>query len=224
MGGMNSGRVADFMEQRPQVEDAVILDIPLLRAHDALVEGARGVLCWERSKATFQAENDVLVLDYTTKGMQVHQRIAWSRIPLEWNNGTYRLALHCSDCGRRGYKLYLSRKPRFLCRACQDLVYELQMLHPGGLPYRLMSSIKEGAKMTVRAQRKRHRKGSAGVGKRHDVLPFPRFFSAVPAPLPHPSPERRPRTAEQAVADMQKRVELMRRRSSIPPRPRAWWE
>jgi len=146
MGGMNSGRRPDLWEQRPQVEDALIIDIPLLRAHDALTSGTHGVLHWTGSKrqCAFQTHGDELTLTYAIKGCAYRQSIRLATIPLWWNNRTSRPCLLCSQCGRRGYKLYLSRRqPYFLCRRCQGLVYEVQATHYSGLCYALLRGMKE---------------------------------------------------------------------------------
>jgi hypothetical protein len=163
MGGINSGRRPDVWERRPQVEDALIIDIPLLRAHDALTSGTHGILHWTRSKSecAFLTHGDELILAYALKGRAYQQSIHLAAIPLRWNNGTSRTCLLCSQCGRRGYKLYLSRRqPYFLCRVCQGLVYELQAPHYGGLCYallRVMRAERRYASRWERAYRRKHK-------------------------------------------------------------------
>jgi hypothetical protein len=116
MGGINSGRRPDLWEQRPQVEDALIIDLPLLRAYDALTSGTHGVLHWisSKSECAFQTHGDELTLEYAVKGCAYRQSIRLAAIALWWNNGTSRPCLLCSQCGCRVYKLYLSHRQGIL--------------------------------------------------------------------------------------------------------------
>lgn len=167
MGGMNSGRRPKSRNSLPQVEDALILDIPLLRAYDAFTPGASGVMQWADGRACmqYQSSGENITFSYTVKERNeviwwtYSQCVKLTTVPLSWNNGTSRPALFCPECGRRGYKLYLSRKPYFLCRVCQGLIYEAQTIHFGGLAYQLLRGFKEERKFHEVWKRAQARKG-----------------------------------------------------------------
>lgn len=148
MGGINSGRRPGMWDARPQVEDALILDISLLRAYNAFTTGVCGVMHWAdgRGCMNFQSYGDSITFSYIVRGQEYQQYVTLTTVPLNWNNATSRLALLCTECDRRGYKLYLSRKPYFLCRVCQSLVYEAQTVHYGGLCYAYLRIMKEERK------------------------------------------------------------------------------
>jgi hypothetical protein len=145
MGNYNSGRRPEIWDPRPQVEDANVIDIPLLRAYNALTPGNAGLLTWPdgKSRAGFTYDGETLTLDYSIKGQAYRQFIQVASMQLKLNHAPRRTCLLCPECGYRGYKLYLSRKPRFLCRKCQGLTYELQTYRHGSLCYMLLQSIKE---------------------------------------------------------------------------------
>jgi len=146
MGGINSGRRPDVWEQRVQVEDALVLDIPLLRAHGALSTGTKGLLTWKERPSTVEfaaRPSGRILLHYGRREHAYFQVITIEHIPLHWHHGTFRLALVCMQCGRRGYKLYLGRTPYFLCRRCQDLIYELQTVHYGSLCHVIVATARE---------------------------------------------------------------------------------
>ena len=154
MGGTNSGRHPELWDPRGQVEDALVLDAALLRRSGAFAVGV-GTLKWESSRAAFRCDGERLTLIYTTRGQEYCQHIRLSSIPLNWRRWhSTRPALLCSECGYRGYKLYLSkRQPYFLCRRCQGLIYEIQTYNSRGLCHALLQSIKAERKVMVRCKR-----------------------------------------------------------------------
>jgi hypothetical protein len=160
MGGLNSGRRPEIWDPRPQVEDALLLDIPLLRSYDALTSGAHGVMQWteKRGCIAFHTHGDMITFDYAIRGRAYQQSIQFAAIPLHWSHSTARPCLFCSACQRRGYKLYLSRRPYFLCRGCQGLVYEAQTLHFGGLCYAYLRSLKEERRFEAWWKRRKNKK------------------------------------------------------------------
>ena len=165
MGGMNSGRQPDLWGSRPQVEDALILDIPTLRKFGALTDGAKGTLVWmnNRGELGFQMSGDTLRLDYAVRGQPYRQFIRLVPMRLKLNNNPSRICLLC-ECGYQGYKLYLSRtKPCFACRKCQNLIYEAQTVHHGGICYLLIQAIKEERRFHAQWQREHQGRGKKQV-------------------------------------------------------------
>jgi hypothetical protein len=157
MGNYNSGRRPEIWNPRAQVEDALILDIALLRAHDALSAGSQGVIQWPdaKSRASFCRQGETLTLDYSIRGQAYRQHVQLTTMVLSLNHAPHRTCLLCSECGRRGYKLYLSKlKPFFLCRKCQNLCYEQQTYNSRGLCYMLYQGIRRERKYVMKLARK----------------------------------------------------------------------
>lgn len=124
MGGMGSGS----WNARPSTRSALRLDIRAIHREGYLEPGTRATYTWgkgDRSSSiafvvTGDDHADALHLLYTSKGVEVEQRI-----PLEWtpcNFGGERPWALCPRCSRRIAVLW--SRGRFYCRKCHGLAYQ----------------------------------------------------------------------------------------------------
>jgi len=62
MGNINSGRRREMFGPRPQVEDAALLDIAMLRKAGALTDGALGLIHIGQGSLIFSTQGDIVTL------------------------------------------------------------------------------------------------------------------------------------------------------------------
>jgi hypothetical protein len=149
--------------RRPQVEDALVLDLALLRKSGALTSGARGELRFTELDsimmeclcgiAGYENQGGVITLYYGVSGKPYMQVLDLQPMQLYIHAQPSRLCLMCPRCRYRGYKLYLSQQPYFLCRTCQNLNYELQTAHYGSLSYLYLQSVRREREHYLRWKR-----------------------------------------------------------------------
>lgn len=125
-GGWNAKGLATTAEART-------LDVNGLRRAGALEPGWRGGWQWTRdgeriADVRVESEDGAVTLVYRWRRgegpwQDVRERVAVSWAPCRF--GGQRPFLHCPRCDRRAVKLY-TIGARFLCRACNRLVYPSQ--------------------------------------------------------------------------------------------------
>lgn len=134
MGGIGSGSWCRW-DARYTTQDAHSVDIRYLKQHGFLRGGVSGALRWscndeETGSIRFRTESDRLVLNYRYRASE--DEWEWLEYPVYFdqtpcNYGGIRKWFLCPnrECGRRVAVLYAVGK-YFLCRHCQDLVYQSQ--------------------------------------------------------------------------------------------------
>lgn len=134
MGGMGSG--GHNRTGRSTTAEARALDVNSLRRAGALEPGRCGGWQWTHdgqrvADIRLEATLGAVTLVYRWRRadgpwQEVRERVAVTWVPCRF--GGERPFLHCPRCGRRGVKLY-AVGARFLCRACNQLVYPSQREH-----------------------------------------------------------------------------------------------
>jgi hypothetical protein len=138
MGGSGSGRWYRW-DKKDTVEDCRSLDVNRWNRERMLRPGTSSSWYWMRNgekqaSIGMNAVADALELSYTISPNTDRAEEVRYRVPLTWTPCAYggkRPWFVCPGvvngrrCGRRVGKLYLHGK-YFLCRHCQDLVYECQ--------------------------------------------------------------------------------------------------
>ncbi len=136
MGGWGSGRQCRSDSKR-LAEEAMPLDIRLIKRKNLLIPGARLNIEWSKGgivQSSIKAliYEDYLTLQYTyNKTENVSQKIYFTYTPC--NYGEKRVWFSCPFCGKRCAVIYSGGK-HFACRACCDLTYAICNKHPRDRP------------------------------------------------------------------------------------------